>query len=310
MSLGQVYADSCLSSSIPISYHLVKDKTSVGLPFTVDAHNGIITVTRDLDRETQSVYKFHVDSLNHKTQQTSQTEVQINVVDENDHYPSFDNTLSNEREQYVFINKSTSVTRRHDRDQRQPSNEILIARVHATDEDQGSNGLVNYYFTNNDNYAFFHLFSNGSVILYNSIDLQLPYRLEIYARDQGSPKPLNSRETIVIYVCDAQKRDECPSDGSTHHQSWLLGYDSQTNPMRISPMTTSFYLGSIFIMIAVLVFIGIIIICLVWNLILKRQYQNKNNSMHNDGVKLSSESYNCRVEARKNLSKFVFLSNR
>jgi hypothetical protein len=295
-----VLADSCLSSAIPISYHLVGEKT---LPFVVDTHNGVITVTRDLDRESRSLYSFQVDSLNHRTQQTSQTQVEIHVFDENDHNPLFDHSINNAREQYVFINRSVSMTRRHDRNQSKV-NEFFLARVYATDDDEGINALVNYYFTNNDNYAHFHLYSNGSIVLYNSNDLHLPYRLEIYARDQGNPVPLNSKESIVIYVCDTLKRDECPSDESVQHQSWPFGYNSNQHPNRADRLTTNFYLGSIFIMISVLLFIGIIIVCLVWNLIIKKQFRNKNHPIHTNGLKLSTESYNCRVEARKNLSKF------
>lgn len=264
----------------------------------------MITVTRDLDRETQSIYRFQIEALNHKTQQTSQTEVRINILDENDHYPSFDNSFNNAREQFIFINKSTSIARRHDRDQTK-NNELLIARIYATDDDSGNNGLVNYYFTKNENYAYFHLYSNGCIALYNANDLHLPYRLEIYARDQGNPVPLNSKESIVIYVCDALKRDECPSDEALPQQSWLFGYNSNPNSMKTSQMTTSFYLGSIFIMISVLLFIGIIIVCIVWNLIIKGQLRGKNNPIHTAGMKLSTESYNCRMEARKNLSTCV-----
>ncbi|CAF3518749.1 unnamed protein product [Rotaria sp. Silwood1] len=296
--IGQVSADSCLSSSITNSYHLVKEKTSSTLPFFIDTRNGIITVTRELDREKQSFYKFSVDSFNHKTHQTSQTDVQINVLDENDHYPIFDNSINNAREQYIYINKTIFTKNSHERN---PTiNNILVARVHATDEDEGSNGLINYYFTNNDNYAFFHLYSNGSIILYNQRNLQLPYRLEIYARDQGNPVPLNSRESIVIYVCDALKRNECPSDEPIENQQWLISYNNK-NQIKTDRLTTNFYLGSIFIMISILLFIVIIIVCIVWNLIIKGQLRGKHDQIHGNGLKLSTESYNCRMEARKNL---------
>ncbi len=295
-------ADSCLSSSIEISYHLAKDERSSILPFSIDTHNGIITVTRELDREKKSFYKFFIDSFNHKTHQTSQTEIHINILDENDHYPIFDNSINNFREQYIYINKSSSLIRRHDINQ--TINNIFIARIYATDDDEGSNGFINYYFTNNDNYAFFHLYSNGTIILYNQNNLQLPYRLEIYARDQGNPVPFNSKESIVIYVCDALKRHECPSDESLHYQ------DFNTNKIKPNRLTTNFYLGSIFIMISILLCIVIIIICIVWNLILKGQIKSKHEQIHPNGLKSSTESYNCRMEARKNLSKknniFVF----
>ena len=179
-----------MSSSSEISYHFPKDQPSTDLPFIVNSQNGILTVIRDLDRETKASYKFSLQSFNHKTQQISQTEVHINVLDENDHYPIFDNSINNAREQFVYINKSSLITRRHHVNQTVQSNQF-IARIHAFDHDIGSNGQINYYFTNNDNYAYFHLYTNGTITLYNQNNLQLPYRLEIYARDQGHPVPFN-----------------------------------------------------------------------------------------------------------------------
>ncbi|CAF4388804.1 unnamed protein product, partial [Rotaria magnacalcarata] len=96
------------------------------------------------------------------------------------------------------------------------------------------------------------------IVLYNQNNLQLPYRLEVYARDQGSPVPLNSKESIVIYVCDELKRNECPSDESSEHQQWLLGFNGK-NQIKTDRITANFYLGSIFIMISILLFIVIII---------------------------------------------------
>ncbi|CAF0749742.1 unnamed protein product [Adineta steineri] len=298
--IGQVSADSCLSTSIEFSYHLVKD-TSSPTSFSIDTRNGRITVTRELDREIQSFYKFYVESFNHKSHQTSQTEVHINILDENDHYPIFDNSLNNAREQYIYINKSLSLSRRHEIDQ--TTNNIFIARIYATDEDDGSNGVVNYYFTNPDNYAFFHLYSNGSIVLYNQNNLRLPYRLEIYARDQGNPAPQNSKDSIVIYICDGLKREECPSDESyQQHQEWLYSYDNNNNNQyKTNPSTTNFYLGSVFIMISILLCIVIIIFCIVWNLIIRRHLKSKHEQIHNNGLKSPTESYNCRMEARKNL---------
>ncbi|UJR28880.1 hypothetical protein I4U23_010100 [Adineta vaga] len=299
--IGQVVADSCLSTSIPYSYHLVKDKLPDDFPFSVDSHYGRITVTNELDREKQSLYRFFIDSFNHKNHQTSRTEVQVNILDENDHYPIFDNSINNAREQFIFINRTTSsssLTRRHD--QNQTINQILIARIHATDNDQGSNGLVNYYFTHNDNYAYFHLYSNGSIILYNQNNLHLPYRLEIYARDQGNPVPFNSKESIVIYVCDDLKREECPIDYTYPQQDWLYTYDNK-NSLKSNRLSTNFYLGSIFIMISILLFVVIIIFCIVWNVIIKKQFKGKHEQIHENDLKSPIQSYNCRMEARKNL---------
>ena len=259
------------------------------LPFSINENNGIITVMNELDREIKSFYKFNINSFNHKLQQSSKTTIQINILDENDHYPIFDQSINNAREQHVYINQT-----KHSK-----FNNIFIGRVYATDEDEGPNGLINYYFTNNDNYAYFHLYANGSIVLYNRKNLSLPYRLEIYARDQGNPVPLNSKESIIIHVCDVLQRTKCPS---IEHQSWLYNRHTYNKQMK-----TNFYLGSIFIMISILLFITVIIICIVWNLIIKVQLKCKHDHIDsNNRLKSSTESYNCRVEARKNLSKELF----
>jgi hypothetical protein len=108
----------------------------------------------------------------------------------------------------------------------------------------------------------------------------------------------------VVYICDGLKRNECPSDDNLQQHNWVYTYEN--NPLKSNRLTTNFYLGSIFIMISVLLFIVIIIFCVVWNLIIKGQLKNKHEQIHNNGLKSPTESYNCRAEARKNLRKKRF----
>lgn len=240
--------------STPISYRLITENSSRPFPFTLDAHSGVIKAVAELDREHIPFYQFHVAMFN----STVRTEVRINVVDRNDHHPIFDDTF----EQYIYI-----VTHRN----YQQNGHILIAHVHATDLDADDNGLVNYYFTNKEHYNRFEIYYNGSIFLYDVTDIRLPIRLEISARDHGSPKPLNSPQTVVLYVCDMFAQSECPS-----------------NKLR-----RSFYFGSVVILVAVVVFLLVIIMCIVWNLFVKDYLANRK----------SKRAFNSRVEARKNLSK-------
>ncbi|CAF3636458.1 unnamed protein product [Adineta steineri] len=250
--IGQVNADDCGLSSIPISYHLMHDNSLSLFPFILDSHSGTIKVISELDREIQSSYKFYIHLFN----STSQTEVHVNILDQNDHYPIFDDI----HEQYIYISTHQYYHQ---------TNKRFIAHVHATDSDDDINGLVNYYFTHKEHYDYFHIYSNGSIILYNLFDIHLPITLEMYARDQGYPEALRSKDTVIIYVCDIFKQNECPS-----------------NKLR-----RNFYLGSIIIMICVVLFLLIIILCIIWNLFIKEHLENKKNN----------QSYNCRLEARKNL---------
>ena len=241
----------CRASSTPVFYHLIKPDSSP-FPFSVDTNTGTLKVLEELDREIQSLYKFSIYSFNSESEHSNHAEIQINILDKNDHSPIFDHP----HEQYIYISLHHSQT--------------FITNLHATDVDIGSNGEIDYYFTNKDHYAYFHLYTNGSIVLYNSIHIDLPIRLEIYARDRGYPNVLYSKENMIIYLCDMYKRNECSS-----------------NTLR-----RNFYLGSIFVMISIVSFLLIIIICIFWNLFLREQFRKKQND----------QSYNCRIEATKTLS--------
>ncbi|CAF3006864.1 unnamed protein product [Rotaria socialis] len=256
--IGRVNIDSCLMASITINYHLANENLLSTFPFSMDTHTGIIKVIRELDREIRSFYKFRIRSFHSKTQESSEAEIHINILDDNDHYPVFDHV----HEEYVYISTH-----------HQQTNRIFISHIHATDADVDLNGVVNYYFTNKNHYEHFHLYPNGSIVLYNLNDIHLPIRLEIYARDQGYPRPLNSKESIFIYVCDIFKRNECPKN-------------QLPNKLR-----KNIYIGSLFIMISIVFTLFILIVCVLWNLFLKKNFkkEEKNNSC----------SY--QIEARKNL---------
>ena len=207
----------------------------------------------------KSFYKFDINLLNSKTKQSSKTEIHINILDKNDHYPIFEKSY----EQYIYISTH-----------HQQNNSIFITHIHATDDDIDSNGFINYCFTNKDHYDYFHLYSNGSIFLYNLDNIHLPLRLEIYARDQGYPTALDSKESIIIYICDIYKRNECLSNELS------------------KKLRRNFYLGSIFLLISVVLFLLIIILCIVWNLFIRKKGTNK--------------PYHHRMEARKNLSNKKF----
>lgn len=238
---------------------MVKEDSLSPFPFSLDVNNGIIKVIHELDREIKSFYKFRIRSSHLDTYDSIETEIQVNVLDDNDHYPIFDNI----HEEYVYISAY-----------QKNNNKVFITRIHAKDADLDLNGAINYYFTNKDHYTYFHLYPNGSIILYNLQNVRLPIRIEIYARDQGYPRPLNSRESIIVYVCDTLKRHECPKDESSNN------------------LRNTYYVGSIFMMISLVFILLIIIKCIIWNLLMKKQLKTteKNKPCHYQS------------EARKSLS--------
>ncbi|UJR20728.1 hypothetical protein I4U23_023848 [Adineta vaga] len=219
---------------------------------------------------------------------SSQRRLMVYVTDENDCAPKFtyssyqfqlsnssfigqvqandaDSLPNHRRIQYKLLEYTHENIVRID-----PNNgSLFLVKQPSTDLDHNDNGLVNYYFTNKDHYNYFHIYHNGSVVLYNLFNIRLPIRLEIYARDYGYPKALESKQNIIVYVCDIFAQNECPS-----------------NKLR-----RNFYLGSIIIMVSVVLFLFMIILCIIWNLFIKDYLKNKENN----------QAYNCRMEARKNL---------
>lgn len=73
-----------LSSTITYSF---SDNSSTNIPFAIDRYTGVITLTRALDYEEQTVYTLTVwasDSI-HQTN----GEVKVQVLDVNDNAPAF-----------------------------------------------------------------------------------------------------------------------------------------------------------------------------------------------------------------------------
>lgn len=173
-----------------ITYDLISDD-SLFLPFSIDKFTGKIYVIKELDREIIDFYELFVQVFNDESHQFLQTKIHIHILDENDHRPIFTSSL----EQYIYISLSSS--------------QLFITNIHANDADLGMNSFIDYYFLDQHFYAYFRLFSNGSIILFNPLHLHLPVRLRIIARDRGVPHALNSTEIVLIHLCDISQWHQC-----------------------------------------------------------------------------------------------------
>ncbi len=101
--------------------------------FSVDPLSGRLSTTRPLDREAQSQYHVVVTTLNPAHPElTSSVNVTVNVDDVNDNSPVI--VFPSEKNNTIALSNKL------------PKG-YLIARIQATDPDDGSNSALNYYFS-------------------------------------------------------------------------------------------------------------------------------------------------------------------
>jgi hypothetical protein len=150
--------------------------------FYISNSNGAIySVGNSLDREVAESHVLLIEASFINYQVSASAYVTINILDMNDNYPEFNQTL------YVSAIDNTSPIRTH------------VITVHATDADVGSNGQVSYHISN-DSQVYFKIDTNtGEVTTVSSPIPEDHYRLDVRAEDKGSPS-LTSTSVISITV--------------------------------------------------------------------------------------------------------------
>uniref|UniRef100_H3A003 Cadherin domain-containing protein n=1 Tax=Latimeria chalumnae TaxID=7897 RepID=H3A003_LATCH len=155
----------------------------------IDSVSGLITLTKELDRETQSSYNL---TVNVSDQGQPPHSVELNfpvfVDDINDNYPVFTKTA------YEI---------------KVPENEVLenVLAVSATDLDENVNAQVTYRITKQSPStaaAVFHLDTRtGQLSVVQKLDYETAkvFELEVEAADGGNPR-LRSSATLVIHLED------------------------------------------------------------------------------------------------------------
>ncbi|CAF0939092.1 unnamed protein product [Rotaria sordida] len=167
------------SQSLPFSlrYNLIRGDLS-------------LVVEQKLDRELISSYKF--DIIAHDgDNQTGILHVFVIIDDINDSPPKFEQII------YIIHNISETI-----------SIDSIICRVHATDDDDGVNGEINYYLISHDD-CFQIDQITGDIRLKCLLDYetQTMHRLEVEARDRGEGYKTDFC-TVLIHVLD--ENDNAP----------------------------------------------------------------------------------------------------
>ena len=174
--------------------------------FNLTASTGEVRVAGSLDYENLAerrylLYFSIMDGGSPPLSSPNVGELEIHVLDDNDHSPSFDTHYSN-----IVLPEDT------------PINAHLITLT-ATDADQGTNSLLSYGISDGDSNHDFDLIShsNGSATLILARDLDFEtiqnYTITVTVTDSGYP-PLTDRTVINITLTDVN--DEPPLFSNGH----------------------------------------------------------------------------------------------
>ncbi|XP_078684144.1 protein dachsous-like [Branchiostoma floridae x Branchiostoma belcheri] len=158
--------------------------------FRIDNTSGIITTTRLLDREKQSVYSFDAYASDRGPfgPRTSNVRVTVDISDVNDNAPVFTQVpFETTIERDIGVNQN-------------------VLTVTAEDKDTGSNAEILYRFdSSNPNSQKFNIGARSGVITTQSsliTDSSNVFRLQVIAEDQGSPAR-SSTGLVVITMSDS-----------------------------------------------------------------------------------------------------------
>jgi len=174
-----------------------------------------LRLLKSLDREIRNIYKMKI--IASDSQLTGQLLLDIQILDSNDNVPKF------EHDQYhIKLRENTPIG-------------TNILHIHAYDNDEGLNALINYtIITNNplSSFPFEINITTGIIKLIQLLDYEQEtnYRFNVRARDNG-PDAINVYTQIQIDVLDV---NDCPPD-----IDFIL---PDTDPTKIDPRKHIFYI--------------------------------------------------------------------
>jgi protocadherin alpha len=174
-----------------------------------------LRLLKSVDRETRNLYKMKI--LASDGELTGQLLLDVQILDSNDNVPKF------EHDQYhIKLRENTPIG-------------TNILHIHAFDNDEGLNALINYTIITNNPLSSFPFQINvttGIITLIQSLDYEQEtnYRFNVRARDNG-PDAISVYTQIQIDVLDV---NDCPPD-----IDFIL---PDADPSKIDPRKHTFYI--------------------------------------------------------------------
>ncbi|KAJ8373355.1 hypothetical protein AAFF_G00265990 [Aldrovandia affinis] len=169
--------------------------------FRMDSVTGVISVARQLDRETRAAYSLAVQAADRgSSPRTDRATVNIVLLDVNDCTPVFELSPYT-----VGVPENLRNLPR------------TVLQVVARDDDQGSNGQLTYALSGGNEDGAFSLSPGGQLTLTQSLDREAEdtHTLIITATDSGSPS-LSGTGTVTVQVEDVNDNVPLFSSGLFH----------------------------------------------------------------------------------------------
>ncbi|XP_041055633.1 protocadherin-16-like [Carcharodon carcharias] len=177
-----VAQDDDLGENGRLSYRL---KSSFGgSKFRLNPNTGALSIVKHLDCEEQSWINLTIEACDHGTFRRSATQLlHIQLIDVNDEVPMFEETAY---EASVMENQSTGTQ---------------VIQIHATDRDQGTNGLLRYGGVVDNSFSIDPV--TGVIRTSRVMDReeQDHYQVTVYVKDSGTP-PNFATVTVSIRIED------------------------------------------------------------------------------------------------------------
>lgn len=180
----------------------IEDKTALK-HFNIDFKTGVLTVTRQLDYESETTYVFTVRATDTALGAFSEAMVEVEIEDINDNMPVFS--------QLVY---TASVS------EGMPA-QTPVVRLFATDKDSGRNKQISYQILEDtlDTAKFFRVNANtGEMVTTQTLDYEVnhEFHIKVRASDHGMP-PLSSEALVVVSVLDIN--DNPPKFSQLHYEA-------------------------------------------------------------------------------------------
>ncbi|XP_075469162.1 protocadherin-23 isoform X2 [Ascaphus truei] len=202
------------TSKIVYSLYPVVDSTTFG----IHRSSGWVFLRRPLDYENTKIYNLKVvaSSIEDGVGQTATTSVIVNILDENDNFPTFSHAIS------FFTVDESSVPHG------------VIGTIRALDRDSGKNGQLSYFLLSEGNY-FLISSKTGEIINCAALDheQETHHQLSVLVTDHGTPRR-NATTTVYIKISDLNDNKPYFPQFPTGKQLYVKVLEAQPEHMLVA----------------------------------------------------------------------------